>query len=142
MKLTSANHRTDRMRYQQRALQQGHLAVSSILRDWVKGQVTAIETGTLSFEDVFLPHMLTADGRRLVERLPETGLLPPAEPSQGRPAVGPIKCLTRGLRLLSISERPLPVATAEVILVVVRKLNLGSPQKGTASVPALVQPLL
>jgi hypothetical protein len=29
------------------ALDQGLIAVNSILRDWVKGQITAIETGIL-----------------------------------------------------------------------------------------------
>jgi hypothetical protein len=32
----------------------GHIAVNSILRDWIKGQVTAVECGILSFEAVFL----------------------------------------------------------------------------------------
>jgi hypothetical protein len=53
--------------YEQDALRQGHLAVSSILRDWVKGQITAVECGVLSFEAVFFPHMLTADGRPMLE---------------------------------------------------------------------------
>ena len=33
--------------YKQKALNQGMIAVNSILRDWVKGQVTAIECGIL-----------------------------------------------------------------------------------------------
>ena len=66
---------------EQAALRQGHVAVNSVLRDWIKGQVTAIETGVLSFEAVFMPYMLTADGRPLIERLAETNLLPaPDEP--------------------------------------------------------------
>jgi hypothetical protein len=65
--------------HEQAALHQGHLAVSSILRDWIKGQVTAIETGILSFEAVFMPFMLTNDGRPLIERLGETDLLPKPE---------------------------------------------------------------
>jgi hypothetical protein len=40
-----------------------------------------IETGILSFEAVFMPYMLTADGRPLHERIAETGLLPSASPS-------------------------------------------------------------
>ena len=56
-------HRTQRVDYEQAALRQGHVAVNSVLRDWIKGQVTAIETGVLSFEAVFMPYMLTADGR-------------------------------------------------------------------------------
>lgn len=68
--------------YEQAALRQGHIAVNSILRDWIKGQVTAVETGILSFEAVFMPHMLTNDGRTLLERLPETNLLPKPEESK------------------------------------------------------------
>ena len=55
--------------YEQAALRQGHVAVNSILRDWIKGQMTAIECGILSFEAVFMPYMLTGDGRPLIERL-------------------------------------------------------------------------
>ena len=44
----------------------------------MKGQVTAIECGILSFEAVFLPYMLTHDGRTVIERLGETDLLPKA----------------------------------------------------------------
>jgi hypothetical protein len=41
--------------------------------------VTAVECGILSFEAVFMPHMLTNDGRPLLERITE--LLPkPEEP--------------------------------------------------------------
>jgi hypothetical protein len=65
--------------HKQWALKQGHLAVNSMLRDWVKGQITMVECGTLSFEAVFMPYMLTSDGRPLIERVSE--LLPqPAEP--------------------------------------------------------------
>lgn len=70
-----------RVDYEQKALRQGHIAVNSILRDWIKGQVTAVECGILSFEAVFMPYMLTADGRPLIERLTESDLLPkPQEP--------------------------------------------------------------
>jgi hypothetical protein len=72
-------HRRGRTEYEQDALHQGHIAVNSILRDWIKGQVTAIETGILSFEAVFMPHMLTSDGRTVVERITETNLLPAPE---------------------------------------------------------------
>lgn len=71
--------RTD---YEQKALQQGHKAVNSILRDWIKGQVTAVECGILSFEAVFMPYMLTNDGRPLIDRLAETELLPPERESK------------------------------------------------------------
>jgi len=74
---------TERMRshtrheYEQAALRQGHIAVNSILRDWIKGQLTAVECGMLSFEAVFMPYLITNDGRPLFERLRETKLLPP-----------------------------------------------------------------
>lgn len=63
--------------YERGALRQGQVAVNSILRDWIKGQVTAIECGILQFEAVFMPYMLTADGRPLIERIAEANLLPP-----------------------------------------------------------------
>jgi hypothetical protein len=73
------NRRSTKQEWEQAALRQGHVAVNSILRDWIKGQVTAVECGILSFEAVFLPFMLTADGRPLIERVSE--LLPkPDEP--------------------------------------------------------------
>lgn len=56
------------------ALQQGHVAVNSMLRDWIKGQMTAVECGILSFEAVFLPFMLTADGRTVSDRVAELGV--------------------------------------------------------------------
>jgi hypothetical protein len=62
--------------YEQAALQQGVVAVNSILRDWVKGQITAVECGMMSFEAVFMPHMLTNDGRTLLERVEEAKMLP------------------------------------------------------------------
>ena len=73
------SRRATRVDYEQAALRQGHVAVNSILRDWIKGQTTAIESGILSFEAIFMPFMLTADGRPVIERLPETNLLPSPE---------------------------------------------------------------
>ena len=55
--------------YKQKALDKGRVAVYSILRDWVKAQVTAVETGLLTFEGVFMPHMLLPDGTRLLDRV-------------------------------------------------------------------------
>ena len=53
--------------FKRRAYKQGNIAINSILRDWVKGQLTAVETGVLTFQDVFLPYMLTASGRTVGE---------------------------------------------------------------------------
>ena len=57
----------DKLDYEQHAVEQGMIAVNSILRDWVKGQVTAIETGIMSFETAFMPYMLTHEGKTLAE---------------------------------------------------------------------------
>lgn len=79
LKARPYNHRSRGTRhdYEQKALRQGLIAVNSILRDWVKGQVVAVECGMMSFEAVFMPHMLTGDGRPLIERVIEQKLLPP-----------------------------------------------------------------
>lgn len=73
----SNNRRSNRHDWEQAAYEQGLIAVNSILRDWVKGQVTAIETGMLTFEHVFMPYMLMPDGRSMIEHAQK--LLPPAE---------------------------------------------------------------
>ena len=78
----SSRMRRSRHEYEMEALQQGHIAVNSVLRDMIKGQMTAVETGILSFEAVFLPFMLTNDGRPLIERLAETNLLPAPTPAK------------------------------------------------------------
>lgn len=73
----------DKAAYHHKALLQGMVAVNSILRDWVKGMVTAIECGMFDFDTGFLPHMITKDGRTVAEVVldPESAvkLLPPPE---------------------------------------------------------------
>lgn len=64
-----ARTRKTKTEHEQAALKQGDIAINSILRDWVKGQLTAVECGMLSFEAVFMPYMLTNDGRPLIERI-------------------------------------------------------------------------
>lgn len=65
-------------KHERRAIEQGMVAVNSILRDWVKGQITAVECGILQFEAVFMPYTLAADGRPLIEHAQK--LLPQPEP--------------------------------------------------------------
>ncbi len=72
----NSRRKGQRHEYEQAAVAQGLIAINSILRDWVKGQLTAVECGVLSFEAVFMPHMLTNDGRPLIERVQEAKLLP------------------------------------------------------------------
>lgn len=78
----TSRRRDTKQQHEQAALRQGQVAVNSILRDWIKGQITAVECGILSFEGVFMPYMLTADGRPLIERLAESDLLP--KPSEAK----------------------------------------------------------
>lgn len=70
--------RSTRQEYDQKALKIGQTAVCSLLRDWVKGQVTAIECGVMSFDAVFMPHMLLPNGERVIDRA-KAMLPPPAE---------------------------------------------------------------
>jgi hypothetical protein len=65
----SRSRRMSQPQWERAALQQGLIAINSILRDWTKAQVTAIETGILSFEQVFAVHMLLPDGRPVLERM-------------------------------------------------------------------------
>jgi len=69
-----------RGQHEQKALMQAQTSVCSLLRDWVKGQVTAVECGIMSFEEAFMPQMLMPNGQRLIDRvradlltLPSTG---------------------------------------------------------------------
>jgi hypothetical protein len=60
----------------ERQLAQGRISVCSVLRDWVKAQTVAIECGVLQFEEVFMPHMLLPDGRRVIQAAREAKVLP------------------------------------------------------------------
>lgn len=77
---------THRMRgthdaYKQKALAQAKISVCSVLRDWIKGQITAVEVGLIPFEHVFMPHLLMPDGRRLIDRVQSEILSLPSEAS-------------------------------------------------------------
>jgi hypothetical protein len=65
MRVTSQQH-------EQRALQQGKIAVYSMLRAWIKGQVTAVECGLPSFEGVFLGQIMLPSGETVLERVTHT----------------------------------------------------------------------
>ena len=60
--------------YREQAREQGQIAVNSVLRDWLKGQITAVETGVMRFEDVFLPYMMTKDGRSVAQVIEQRGV--------------------------------------------------------------------
>ena len=66
-----------RAQHEAKAMQIAGVAVYSILRDWIKGQITAIETGVLSFEGAFLGQILLASGRTVIEHVEQSKMLPP-----------------------------------------------------------------
>lgn len=61
--------KASRQAWETKARTKGQLAVPSILRDWIKAQVTAIEVGLMPFDHVFMPHMLANDGRRVIDHM-------------------------------------------------------------------------
>lgn len=69
MKATHAEH-------ERKAMEIASVAVYSILRDWIRGQVTAIETGILSFEGAFLGQILLSNGQTVLEHATSQKLLP------------------------------------------------------------------
>lgn len=52
--------------HEAKALKQAEISVCSILRDWIKGQVVAIETGILTFEGAFLGQILLPNSSKTV----------------------------------------------------------------------------
>ena len=73
--------RRTRGEHEQRALEVGSIAVYSVVRDWIKGQTTAIEIGMMSFEGAFLSHLLLKNGQTVIDVVRGQGLLPAAEDS-------------------------------------------------------------
>ncbi len=61
--------------YEMRALAQAEISVCSILRDWIKGQIVAIEVGTVSFEGAFLGQILLGDGRTVLDHVADKNIL-------------------------------------------------------------------
>jgi len=70
--------RSTKIEHERKALDVASVAVYSILRDWIKGQVMAIETHILTFEGAFLGQILLPSGRTVLEHVtaPDVGLLP------------------------------------------------------------------
>lgn len=71
----STRQRISRVEYERKALNIASVAVYSILRDWIKGQVTAIETGILSFEGAFLGQILLPTGKTILQHAQDQKLL-------------------------------------------------------------------
>jgi hypothetical protein len=68
--------RKTKVQHEREALEQAQISVCSILRDWIKGQVTAIECGILTFEGAFLGQILLPTGRTVLEEATTQKLLP------------------------------------------------------------------
>jgi hypothetical protein len=75
----SRSRTRSRADHEAKAIAQAKVSICSMLRDWVKGQTTAIECGVLSFEAAFMPHMLLKDGRRVIDAAQQARLLPEAD---------------------------------------------------------------
>lgn len=68
--------KSSKAKYEARAKEIGATAVYSILRDWIKGQITAIETGVLSFEGAFLGQIMLSTGKTILEEVSGSKMLP------------------------------------------------------------------
>lgn len=72
--------KASRAQHERRAMDVASIAVYSILRDWIKGQITAIETGILTFEGAFLGQIMLPSGKTVLEHAQAHNLLAgPAE---------------------------------------------------------------
>lgn len=75
----SARSKCSKVDHERKAKEIGAVAVYSILRDWIKGQITAIETGVLSFEGAFLGQLMLPSGQTVLDRIQSDNLLPPPQ---------------------------------------------------------------
>lgn len=71
--------RISKQKHEEKALEQAKVSVCSILRDWIKGQVMAVETGILTFEGAFLGQILLGNGRTVLDTVQDQKLLSPPE---------------------------------------------------------------
>jgi len=62
--------------HEAKALKQAEISVCSILRDWIKGQTMAIETGILTFEGAFLGQIMLPNGKTILDEVASKNLLP------------------------------------------------------------------
>jgi hypothetical protein len=74
--------RKSREQYELECVRRAEISVCSVLRDWIKGQITAVEVGALSFEGAFLANILLPAGKTVLEAIETQKLLPAVEPDQ------------------------------------------------------------
>ncbi len=75
----SHRRRSSKIEWERKAMDIGSVAIYSVLRDWIKGQVVAVETGILSFEGAFLGQILLPSGMTVLEHVESKKLLPQLE---------------------------------------------------------------
>lgn len=71
--------RATRSEHETKAMNQAETSVCSILRDWIKGQFMAIETGILTFEGAFLGQILLPSGKTVLDSVMQSQMLPALE---------------------------------------------------------------
>lgn len=70
---TTRMHST-KAQHDRKAMDIASVAVYSILRDWIKGQITAVETGILTFEGAFLGQILLGSGKTVLDHVTDPRL--------------------------------------------------------------------
>jgi hypothetical protein len=71
--------RRSKIEHEREAMRVASFAVYSILRDWIKGQVMAIESGILTFEGAFLGQIMLQSGSTVLQHLQSQKMLPQLE---------------------------------------------------------------
>jgi hypothetical protein len=76
----SGRMRRTRVEHEREAMRVASLAIYSILRDWIKGQITAVEMGIVSFEGAFLGQIMLASGETVLGHIERQKMLPGSAP--------------------------------------------------------------
>jgi hypothetical protein len=63
----SSRKQMSEKQWHEKAAEKGKIAVPSILRDWIKSQITMLEIQALTFDEAFLSHILLPGGERIIE---------------------------------------------------------------------------
>ena len=71
----SSRMRKTRVAHERLAHDQAQVSVCSILRDYIKGQMTAVDVGLLTFDSAFLGSILLPSGRTVLQEIEERGML-------------------------------------------------------------------
>lgn len=71
----SSRRQCTQAQHNKKALEQAKISVCSIVRDWIKAQVTAIEVGMLSFEAAFLGQLVLANGKTVLDHAAAAGYI-------------------------------------------------------------------